>query len=260
MKLPVSIGALRRLIKELQEAGDDRRPIAIGGAAELARTLERDLTRGGDPSAVRIGGPAGAALYLHIATGDDEASLKGARRERVPIVAVAFSDVPLPYVYATDVVRVGPGAPMPVDAIVEAVAARLDEAGAPLAGRLPVLRDAVCARIVASFARKNGIIGAAVFIPGADLPVLALNEVRMLLLLDQAHGLQLDPRERLPELVATVGAALGLRAVARELLDLVPLAGWAVKGGVAYAGTRALGEAAILRLQASTKRTFKGPS
>ena len=145
--------------------------------------LERDLTRGGDPSAVRIGAPAGAALYLHIATGDDEASLKGARRERVPIVAVAFSDAPLPYVYATDVVRVGPGAPMPVDAIVEAVAARLDEAGAPLAGRLPVLRDAVCARIVASFARKNGIIGAAVFIPGADLPVLALNEVRMLLLL-----------------------------------------------------------------------------
>jgi uncharacterized protein (DUF697 family) len=85
-------------------------------------------------------------------------------------------------------------------------------------------------------------------VPGADLPVLALNQVRMLLLLDQAYGLELDPRERLPEIVAAVGAGLGLRTVARELLDFVPVAGWAVKGGVAYAGTRALGEAATRRL------------
>ena len=53
----------------------------------------------------------------------------------------------------------------------------------------------------------------------------------------------------MPEIVATVGAGLGLRTAARELLDFVPVAGWVVKGGVAYAGTRALGEAAILRLQ-----------
>ena len=126
---------------------------------------------------------------------------------------------------------------------------RVGEGGAPLAARLPVLRRAVCDRIVASFARKNGLAGAAIFVPGADLPVLALNQVRMLLLLDQAYGLELDPRQRLPEIVATVGAGLGLRALARELLDLVPVAGWAVKGGVAYAGTRALGEAAIRRLE-----------
>jgi uncharacterized protein (DUF697 family) len=151
-------------------------------------------------------------------------------------------------VFATDVVRVGPGERMPVDRIAAAVAARLGEGGAPLAGRLPALRGAVCDRIVASFARKNGIVGVAVFVPGADLPVLALNQVRMLLLLDQAYGLELDPRERLPEIVAAVGAGLGLRTVARELLDFVPVAGWAVKGGVAYAGTRALGEAATRRL------------
>jgi uncharacterized protein (DUF697 family) len=81
----------------------------------------------------------------------------------------------------------------------------------------------------------------------------------MLLLLDQAYGLELDPRQRLPEILATVGASLGLRTVARELLDFVPVAGWAVKGGVAYAGTRALGEAALLRLQAS-QSTINGPS
>ena len=249
MKTPVSVGALRKLMKELRAAGEDRKPVALGGAGEIARTLERELTRGGDPSAVRVGAPQGAAVYVHIATGDDEGALRAARRARVPIVAVAFDDEPLPYVLATDIVRVGPGERLPVDRIAAALAARLGEAGAPLAGRLPVLRGAVCDRIVASFARKNGIVGVAVFVPGADLPVLALNQVRMLLLLDQAYGLELDPRERLPEVLAVVGAGLGLRAVARELLDVVPVAGWAVKGGVAYAGTRTLGEAAIRRLE-----------
>ena len=136
-----------------------------------------------------------------------------------------------------------------MERIVERIAVRLGEDAAPLAGRLPVLRDAVCARIVESFARKNGLVGAAVFIPGVDLTVLALNQVRMLLRLDQAFGLELDPRERLPEIAAVVGAGLGLRTLARELLDLVPVAGWAVKGGVAYAGTRALGEAQVRRLR-----------
>lgn len=249
MKTPVSVGALRKLMKELRAAGKDRKPVALGGAGEIARTLERELTRGGDPSAVRVGALQGAAVYVHIATGDDEGALRAARRARVPIVAVAFDDEPLPYVLATDIVRVGPGERLPVDRIAAALAVRLGEAGAPLAGRLPVLRGAVCDRIVASFARKNGIVGVAVFVPGADLPVLALNQVRMLLLLDQAYGLELDPRERLPEVLAVVGAGLGLRAVARELLDVVPVAGWAVKGGVAYAGTRTLGEAAIRRLE-----------
>ena len=249
MKAPVSVGALRKLMKELRAAGKDRKPVALGGAGEIARTLERELARGGDSSAVRVGAPQGAAVYVHIATGDDEGALRAARRGRVPIVAVAFDDRPLPYVLATDIVRVGTGERLPVDRIAAAIAARLGEAGAPLAGALPVLRGAVCDRIVASFARKNGILGAAVFVPGADLPVLALNQVRMLLLLDQAYGLELDPRERLPEVLAVVGAGLGLRAVARELLDFVPVAGWAVKGGIAYAGTRALGEAAIRRLR-----------
>ena len=247
MKSPIALGAMRKLIKELNAAGKDRKPIAIGGATEIARTLERDLTRGGDASAVRLGSPQGAALYVQI--GDDESALRAARKARVPIVAVSFDDADLPYVYATDVVHVGPGERLPVERIAEAIAARLGEDGAPLAARLPVLRGAVCDRIVASFARKNGLAAAALFVPGADLPVLALNQVRMLLLLDLAYGLEIDAKQRLPEVLATVGAGLGLRAVARELLDAVPVAGWAVKGAVAYTGTRALGQAAVKRLE-----------
>jgi uncharacterized protein (DUF697 family) len=61
--------------------------------------------------------------------------------------------------------------------------------------------------------------------------------------LASAHGVEVD-QSRLPEVLGTVAAGFGLRAVARQLLGAVPVAGWAVKGGVAYAGTRAIGEAA----------------
>jgi uncharacterized protein (DUF697 family) len=72
----------------------------------------------------------------------------------------------------------------------------------------------------------------------------------MVLRIEQAYGLDPDPRERAPEVAATIAAGFGLRAVARQLLGVVPVAGWAVQGAVAYAGTRALGEATIGRLEA----------
>lgn len=260
MKPPVSIGVLRKLLKELQASARDERPLAVGGARALASALERALVRGGDPAAVRVGDPEGAAAYIYVVTGadeEDERALKRARRARVPIVAVAAGpaaeDVSIPYVLATDIVRVPPGEGFPHEAIARAIAGRLGEEGAPLAARLPILRGAVCERLVAAFARRNGIAAATVFLPGADLPVLARNQVRMLLRLEQAYGLELDPRGRAPEVLAVMAAGLGLRAVARELLDFVPVAGWAVKGAVAYAGTRALGEAAIRRLEAGVR-------
>ena len=62
-------------------------------------------------------------------------------------------------------------------------------------------------------------------------------------------GLDVDPRRRIPEIADTVAAGLGLRAVARHLVDLLPIPRWVVKGLIAYAGTRALGEAALVRLE-----------
>ncbi len=76
------------------------------------------------------------------------------------------------------------------------------------------------------------------------MPVLTVNQIRMVLRICTAYGLTVDA-QRVPELVATIGAGFGFRAVARELLAFIPILGWAVKGAVAYAGTRALGEAAI---------------
>jgi len=249
MPLPVRLSVLRALFKELSV--DESATLAVGGARELAAVLRRELARDATPGAVRADdAPEGASVFVYVAAADvDEAVLKRARRARVPIVAVTGDDGDLPFVLATDVVRVRPGEGFPIAEIAKRIAARLGEDGAPLASRVPALRGAVADELIRSFARKNAIVAAAVFIPGADLPVLALNQIRMVLRLEQAHGLDVDPRERAPEIAATVAAGLGLRAVARELLDLVPVAGWAVQGGVAYAGTRALGEAVVKRLQ-----------
>ena len=102
---------------------------------------------------------------------------------------------------ATDIVRVEPGHGFPVDEIARAVANKLGEKATSLARRLPVLRPAVCEFLINSFSKKNAIIGAAVFIPGVDLPVLTLNQIRMVL---RIHGLR-----HAQELLAQLPGGLG---------------------------------------------------
>ena len=258
MPLPVSFGALRGVAKEIQASSRNEKPLVVAGAGELASVLRRELGRDAKPGGIRADDdPRGAAVFVYVLghepTEADERALKRARRARTPIVAVAVgsrvsSDASIPFVLAEDVVPVGAGEGFPVETIARTIAARLGEDGAPLASRVPVLRGPVCDVLVSSFARRCGILAAAVFIPGADLPVLALNQIRLVLRLEQAYGLDADPRQRAPELLATLGAGFGLRAVARQLLGIIPVAGWAVQGAVAYAGTRALGEATLKRL------------
>ena len=145
---------------------------------------------------------------------------------------------------ATDVVRAEPGHGFPVEAIARTLAQKLGENGTSLARHLPVLRPHVCAVLIETFARRNGIISAAVFIPGVDFPALTLNQVRLVLRICAAHGLEVD-NQRAPEILATIAAGLGFRTLARELLDLVPFAGWLLKGAIAYGATKALGEATV---------------
>jgi uncharacterized protein (DUF697 family) len=254
---PLKLGAVYGVVKEISRAED--RPLLVAG--RLAPELARELRAGGDLSAVRTGGPPDDVEAVLLVVGDDlteddERVLKAARRAKVPTLVVAAGrDVPehVPYVLATDVVRAEPGHGFPLDAIAAALAAKLGERATSLARHLPFLRGAVCKQLIDSFARKNGIVGAAVFIPGADLPLLTLNQIRLVLRICAAYGLPVD-NSRAPEVLATVGAGLGLRAVARELLDFVPVAGWLLKGAVAYAGTRAVGEAAVRYCEERVRR------
>lgn len=239
--------AFLSLVREVRRGSGDQRPLAVAGARELLPIIARQLREGGDAAAVVEGQLDNAAVVVWVGPPDEDA-LRAADRAGVPIVAVSDTDE-LPYVLATDIVRVPPGQGFPVAEIAHAVAHKLGEDGTALAARLPVLRRAVCDELIRSFARKNAIIAAAVFVPGVDLPVLTLNQGRLVLRIALAYGQEID-KERALELLGVVGAGFGLRTVARELLDLVPVAGWAVKGAVAYAGTKAIGEAAVRYFEA----------
>jgi uncharacterized protein (DUF697 family) len=244
----LSPAAIWSLLRELKKVVGDDGPLLVTGA--LAASLEKELGRGGAPGAVRSQGRIeDAGVLVRVLAGkpteEDEEALRAANRARVPVLAVQTSPewFDVPYVLATDVIQCRPGQTFPVEEIARAVAARLGERATSLASRLPVLREPVCEALIDSFARKNGFLGAAVFVPGADLPVLTMNQIRLVLRLAAAHGIEVD-QQRVPEILGTVAAGFGLRAVARQLLGVIPVAGWALKGGIAYAGTRAVGESA----------------
>jgi uncharacterized protein (DUF697 family) len=235
------------LVREAKRGAGDKRPLGVAGARELVPLLARELREGGDATAVVEQRIDGIAALVWIGPPDEE-QLRAAARTGVPIVAVTDAAA-VPYVLAGDLVRVPPGHGFPVDEITEAVARRLGENGTALAARLPRLRGAVCKHLIAHFAKRNALVAAAIFVPGVDMPVLTLNQIRLVLRIALAYGQEID-RTRAAELLGVVGVGFGFRAVARELLDFVPVAGWAVKGGVAYAGTKAVGEAAVRYFEA----------
>jgi uncharacterized protein (DUF697 family) len=229
-------------VRSLRAARAGGATLVVDGAPALVPLLARELREGGNPAAVREGGSAeGAALLVWVGEAD-ERKLRAADRARVPIVAVTDADS-VPYVLDTGLVRVPAGSGFPLAEIAAAIARRAGDAGPALAAELPTLRAAVVDELIRVASRRSGIVGAAVFVPGADLPVLAAAQVRLATRIALAHGKEFD-RNRAVELLGVVGAGFGFRAVARSLVGAVPLAGWALKGAIAYAGTRAVGEAA----------------
>ena len=118
----------------------------------------------------------------------------------------------------------------------------------PLARRFPVLREAAARRLIANTCLQNAAVGAVLFVPGTDLAVMTLNQMRLILNIAGLYGHEVG-KDRLLELASVLGAGLGFRAVARQAVGLVPGLGWAVKGGMGYAGTKAVGEAALRYFQ-----------
>jgi uncharacterized protein (DUF697 family) len=113
-----------------------------------------------------------------------------------------------------------------------------------LGRRYPALRAQAARRVIYRAAAQNALIGATFFVPGADMPVMTLNQARMMLSLAGIYGVEID-RERAVELMGLVGVGFGLRALARSFLRSAPGIGWAIKAGTGFTGTVAVGFAAI---------------
>ncbi|WP_058270306.1 hypothetical protein [Olsenella massiliensis] len=126
-----------------------------------------------------------------------------------------------------------------------ALAARPEKAVA-FAANFSFARARAVEAIVARCARENALVGTVAIIPGADLPVMTLNQAKMALEIAAACGEELRIAS-VADLAGVLGAGFAYRALARALVGAIPGIGRAVKGGVGYLGTQATGRAVARR-------------
>jgi small GTP-binding protein len=85
----------------------------------------------------------------------------------------------------------------------------------------------------------------AIPVPIADILIMTPIQVSMVVNIGFLHGIDMfQVKERIPEFITTLGAGVGLREGARQVLKLIPGYGQVVSASIAFAGTVALGEAA----------------
>jgi GTP-binding protein Era len=94
---------------------------------------------------------------------------------------------------------------------------------------------------------KAGVCAAVALapIPIADILVLTPIQMAMVATIGYFHGVEVSA-ERAGELMGVMGAGVGLREAARQLVKLIPGYGLVVSAAIAFAGTVALGETANL--------------
>lgn len=108
----------------------------------------------------------------------------------------------------------------------------------------PFMRRAMARDAVQVTSWQNAGVGLVPFLPGADLPIMTLNQAKMVLQIASAYGRELN-KDRLKELLAVVGTAYISRTLVRELVEFIPVLGFVFRTGIAYASTSALGYAVI---------------
>lgn len=132
------------------------------------------------------------------------------------------------------------------------------DADVALAAALPIFRPTVAAKLTVDCAITSlkvagasaladhvpvfGFVLGGIASAGDTLAITGL-QMNMLLHIAAAYGRKAE-MARLVELLPVVGGGYGWRALARELSGFIPVAGIAVKAGIAYAGTLVVGQAA----------------
>ena len=136
-------------------------------------------------------------------------------------------------------------------ALAKRVLATCAELSVPLAKQFPFLREEAADREMQDTAKQNAMVGA-MPIPGADMPIMTANQVKMVLRLASIYDQPLSP-ERLREVLAVLGGGFALRTAARQVAKFIPGPGWLVGGAIGYTGTFAMGKAAIEYFRRTTE-------
>ena len=270
--LPVNVSKVREAFKEVSAVAERSATILLAGDSGLVARAQEKFAGGGPTPATFSGSPAdmralstysGELLVVLVSSqGEAEtiASLDETRVQGAVVVAVDEGSG------ATGTITRLPGQAVRLSFSDTPTGwARLFAACAKVAAhdlvalgrRYPAMREYAARRVINHTAGQNAAVGLLVFLPGADMPAMTLNQIKMVLNLASLNDQKIDA-DRALELVAVLGLALGFRALARRVATLVPGFGWLYKGLIGYAATSAVGAAAQKYFEmgapASTKR------
>ena len=171
-----------------------------------------------------------------------------ARRRNTYVVALGSATEALDRVAAEIGVRASmvvcsPHGDVIPDELADRVVKAMAERKYALAAAFPVFRPAAVASVISATSWQNAAVATFLGVPGADMPVLTANQIKMVLEIAAVYGETIG-FERAKEILAVVAGGFTLRTIAREALGFVPGPGWLLKGGIAYSGTVAIGKAA----------------
>lgn len=111
------------------------------------------------------------------------------------------------------------------------------------AAHFPFLRSLISVRVINTCAIENAGVGALKLLPGADMPIMTLNQGRMILELAAIYGYNIT-LDRLVEIVVLVLSAFGFRALSNYINNEVPIPDFIVDAVFGFGGTQLLGFAA----------------
>lgn len=123
-----------------------------------------------------------------------------------------------------------------------------------LAAGIPACRQNVVRSLVRSCALANVGVGVVDLLPGADLPVMAASQARLAFDVAAAYDRRLSVSDFGLIAGGVVLAGLGYRSVSRSVSRALPPLAWAVRGGVAFAGTVVTGAVARACASGTTPR------
>jgi hypothetical protein len=251
--LASALGEIRSVAGVLRDERSTERIGHVLVSGMLAEQLARLLADGAEPGAVVTGDTsqlAGSSVVVHVIAAEpsaaDEDLVRQADRAGIPLVLVQLwpqADWTPPFLLTPFVVECSAGAGFPVPEIARSIAKGV-ETPAALARRVPVLKDIVARRAVATAAVRAAILGSRGSGSQGTRPLIALEQAR---LVGQLGNLE-DTTDGNASLAALGGIAASVvafgfvfRGVARNTRRVLPTP--LANAAVAAAGTWIIGEA-----------------
>jgi hypothetical protein len=143
------------------------------------------------------------------------------------------------------------------DKVVSAIVKQYPDLKLAFARKYPAFRDCVSDDIIFNVSKENAFFSVATSVPAlmpilavpwaigefaSDTAFLTMNQTRMAFMLAAAHDEVVGYRQQKGEIASLFAGAFGWRAIARELIGIIPMGGGIVpKAGIAFAGTYVVG-------------------